>query len=496
MGWFDSALSANGIALQEALPRLSDPDTARDSLLNPPNAYRSLGKSNLRDLPPLDQERMIEIALWLYDANPLAHRLVELINDFVVGEGFSYTAADDGVKQVLDEFWDDPVNAWPLKQVERFRQLSLMGEQAYPLFVRKSDGRVRMGYIDPANILRIDVDPINAEIRAAVQMKAAGGQEGLRLPIIHLDEDPRSPTNGLLIGGPALADSGLVGAFYCSINHVSNSARGRSDLLTSFDWLDLYDQFLFGSAERAAAQGDFIWDVTLEGMGPPQMREWLRDNPMPKGAAMRVHNKNVQWQALAPVLHAADTSEQARTIRMQAVLPTGAPEYMLFSGRDANLATAAVQAQPFLKHLSKRQKYCKAVVHSLLCFARDQAILAKRLPASLDKEARAITVEASEVDTKEMQQVATTTKTMSEALVVAEDRQWVTKDEAAQIFRRLAGETGVTLTALPVLPEGEQLVGAIQETWQAYRKTLARLPREVRAMMLQEHNGAGGREWE
>jgi hypothetical protein len=33
------------------------------------------------------------------------------------------------------------------------------------------------------------------------------------------------------------------GAFYVAINKPSNATRGRSDLITVFDWLDLYDQF-------------------------------------------------------------------------------------------------------------------------------------------------------------------------------------------------------------------------------------------------------------
>ena len=244
MGLFDSVLASNGIRLAESSIYVSSEDPDRDDNLR--YGFRRLTKQqNERDLQPLEQQRMTEIALFLYDSNPLAKRLIDLENSFVTGDGFNYTAKHPKVLKVLDRFWHDPVNEWPLKQLDRFRQLSLYGEQLYPCFVRVSDGRVRLGYVDPANIEEIVPKPTNPEVvewaitRTGYTVDNAVVQK--RYSLIKVDEQPLSPTFGKLVWdkGP---DGQTEGAFYFAINKPSNATRGRSDLITIFDWLDLYDQ--------------------------------------------------------------------------------------------------------------------------------------------------------------------------------------------------------------------------------------------------------------
>lgn len=381
MGWLTTAMQAHGVTLREAfVPPSNDPDVRGDSL-NPFRAYRSLTQQpNQRGLTPLDQSRMIEIAVYLYDANPMAKSLIELINDFIVGEGFALKSKHEDLQRILDTFWHDPVNAWPQKQFQRFRQLSIFGDQTWPTFVRRGDGRVRLGYIDPANIQAVMTDPDNAEVLVSVHRKQPPGMNLPPIPIIRVDERSGSRTEGYLMGGDPRAGDTISGTFFFAINNLSNSPRGRSDLLTIFDWLDLYDQFLFGQAERAAHLSDFVYDVTLKGFTPDQMRQWAVDNPMPTGASMRVHNENVTWQVVSPNLQASDVSEQARTIRGQIATPHRLPEGWLFQGAESNRAILAEQAIPTYKYLSRRQHQVKAMLQHIGEFVRDQAIIAGALP--------------------------------------------------------------------------------------------------------------------
>jgi len=459
MSWMQTWLTSQGVRLTEAGPLLGpDPDWAGDNF-NPARAYRSLTSQGDRSLEPLEQDRMFEIAAWQYDSNPLAHRMIEILVDFVVGEGFTYKAGNDALQEVLDEFWHDPINAWPIKQFKRVRQLFIFGESIWPAFVRASDGRVRLGYIDPANVKHVAIDPNNAEILTAVHLKSRQGLEPPPIPIIHVDEQERSPTHGLLIGTRGVSDERPVGTFFFAINNLSNAARGRSDLLCSFDWLDLYDRFLFGQAERATYYTDMLWDVTLDNMSEDQIKAWLARNSIPRGSSMRAHNQNVHWQAIAPDLHATDISEQARTMRMQTMISNGFPEAWVFSGADTNRSTLDSQSLPILKSLSKRQKEVKAMMQSILEFVRDQAILAGRLPKTLNNEAKQITVEASEVSTPDLAQAATTLKDVTAAVLVGEQQHYFTKAEAASLARRVAAELGIELPPLPEgLPEEAQTI--------------------------------------
>jgi hypothetical protein len=249
MSLLNNLLQSNGIGIREASIGISlnDPDR-NDNLLN---GFRRLSKTqNERDLMPLEQQRMTEIALFLYDSNPLAKRIIDLVNSFVTGDGFNFNAKHPKVLDLLKRFWNDPVNEWPLKQLDHFRQLSLLGEQLWPVAVRRTDGRVRMGYVDPANIEEIVPDPYNPEIFRTATITQGYHPDGAvdlpsRYSLVNVDERYLSPSYGKLNFYPE-----PYGAFYFAINKPSNATRGRSDLITVFDWLDLYDQYIFNRSKQ------------------------------------------------------------------------------------------------------------------------------------------------------------------------------------------------------------------------------------------------------
>jgi hypothetical protein len=230
----DSLLQSNGVRLSESgsayYVSAADPDS-KDNL---ENGFRRLTKTqNERDLMPLEQQRQTEIALFLYDSNPLAKRIIDLVNSFVTGDGFTFNAKHPKVLDVLKRFWEDPVNDWPMKQLERFRQLSLLGEALWPAAIRRTDGRVRIGYVDPANIEEIIPDPYNPEIFLTACIRQGyrvDGAEQLptRYSLIQVDERYLSPSYGKLNFYPE-----PYGAFYFAINKPSNATRGRSDLITA-----------------------------------------------------------------------------------------------------------------------------------------------------------------------------------------------------------------------------------------------------------------------
>jgi hypothetical protein len=86
MGLLDSVIESNNIRLSEAaiFTAADDPDR-NDNILN---GFRRLSKTqNERDLMPLEQQRQTEVALFLYDSNPLAKRPIDLVNGFVTGVG-------------------------------------------------------------------------------------------------------------------------------------------------------------------------------------------------------------------------------------------------------------------------------------------------------------------------------------------------------------------------------------------------------------------------
>jgi hypothetical protein len=380
--------------------------------------YRRLSSHPDRDLNPVTHERMLEIAYRLYDRNPLAHRIVELTKDFVIGGGVSYRAENPEVQAILDDFWADPINNWNLKQHDRALELGLFGEQCYPVFVNPYNGRVRLGSLDPARISEVRTNPENAEEVQAIIPKGTGQQP---LRIMHQDEEPGSPTFGRLVGD----------CFYFAINKVSNASRGRSDLLCLADWIDGYEQFLFNRIDRSALISAFVWDVTLEGMSEEEIAGWLKKNPSPKPGSVRAHNEKVRWEAVSPDLKADDAIGEARLLRNFILSGAGFPEHWFSDGSQVNRATAVEMGVPTLKRLSARQRYFRYMIEYIFRFAIDQAIIHGRISQETDARFKVILPELSQLD---MEKATGSLERLSKALASAEKRGWITKEMAGKMF--------------------------------------------------------------
>ena len=319
-----------GASLHEAFT--SDPDERLSAAQMGARYVRRLTQDVSRDLDPLTQQRMQDVAYYLYDNNPLAKRILELTRDFVLGEGVEVAASDEMQGSILDNFWHDAINQMDLKLHARVLELGLWGEQCWSVVVNPIDGHVRLGYIDPGAISSVIRDPHDAEQVVAVVLKSGPGQADRRYRVVSLDEDPRSSTYGRLTGvtldsagnvvtqwqeldaegrpvGEAKAYAGAC--FFFKINAVATAARGRSDLLALADWLDAYDQVLFNEVDRALLLKSFVWDVTLQGADQTAIDAYAKSNPAPKPGSVRYHNDKVDWEAETPDLKAVDAQAGA-----------------------------------------------------------------------------------------------------------------------------------------------------------------------------------------
>ncbi len=146
-----------------------------------------------RDLSSWSQERAIEAAYRLWNTNPLARTLTEIVVDYVIGDGITVTADNEEVQAVLDRFLQDPVNklidpdgATGEGMNELARELGLFGELLVLAFVRDGsdkgiagDGRLRIGTVDPTQIRSVITNPQNKRDILAVRLKdKTGGDNG------------------------------------------------------------------------------------------------------------------------------------------------------------------------------------------------------------------------------------------------------------------------------------------------------------------------------
>ncbi|MHB9075808.1 MAG: hypothetical protein ACYC6G_20085 [Desulfobaccales bacterium] len=400
--------------------------------------WRRLSANPDRDLSPWAQDMVLQAAYYLYETDPLARRIIQISRDYVVAEGVKFEAKDDRVQQVLERFWNDPINNFDLHFPEEVLELGLWGEQCYPVYVNPVDGFVRKGYLDPARINTVVLDPDNARVVREIKLNDLGAVAGKTLTAVSPDLNAYGQTFGYNTGN----------CFYFKINGVTTASRGRSDLMALADYLDLYNQFLFTRGERAAFGNAWIWDVLLKNQNEGQIKKFLQENPPPKPGSVRAHNENVEWTCVAPDLKAHDATYDARMIKNYVLGGAGFPEYFFAEGGETNLATATAMADPVIKNLTCRQGQTKSMLRSQVEFVIDQAQIHRTLPMGINRE---VDLFFPEISSKDLGKVGAVMVQAAQALLIAEERGWVKPEGAARAFCEIASLLGAEVEPSEVI---------------------------------------------
>jgi len=413
--------------------RMSLPITANYDPKN--EGYHPLtgGNSQRRDLTTLTHDRMFEIAYYMFDNSAMTRRIARLDKSFLFAEPITVTSDDEDILEVINRFWDDSANNMDLDFPEQMMWLSLLGEQCWPVEINKHNGRVTLGYIDPANIKEIFVSRTNVKQIVQVELRGTAGRPGQKMAAIRQDLNPISSTSSRLVGE----------CFFFAINHPPNSPRGRSDFLTLFDWIDGLERYGFNYLERAENLLNFVWDITLKGMNEEQIREWLRDNPAPEPGSLRAHNEGVEWKAVAPDIKATDFRSGFDMGKSFIMGAAGRPESWFGGGGKAYQTEAEIFGQVPIKDLDERQLYIKHILNFMLRFVIDQAVIAGRLS---EKKAEAgFTVNLPEISKRDLTKVLAGIPQFATALVVAENNSIISHETAVKSFALIAGQLGIDI---------------------------------------------------
>jgi len=403
--------------------------------------YRRYSAENLmrRDLTPMGQDLMFELAYYLYDTSGMVKRFVRDTKNFILGEGVQYTVENDEkglAKEWIDKFWNDSVNLMDLRLEKRVEFLGLLGEQCWPVQVNPYNGFVRLGYVDPANVDDVMVSESFPELAASVRLKGLGGRSGQVLSVIREEWDPRRREFGRLTGE----------CFFFSLNNPPNGPRGRSDLISSFDYINAFEESLFDETDRVKLMKAFIWDATLQGATDEEIIDFLKHNKAPRPGSVRAHNERVTWQAVAPDLKMQDSKTFFDFLKSYLAACQNRPDSWLGSGGKAYQNEADLMGEPTFKDLASRQRYVQYMIEYVLRFVIDQAVLKGALTES-EKKRFTVRVTMPEMASKFVKQVIDGIFTLAQALVIAESQAWVTKDTAAKIFSAVAQRVGIEIDA-------------------------------------------------
>jgi len=361
----DASENEGAARVVEAAGATIDPDDEE--------GWRRLSGDADRDLSPLSQARMRETALYLWDANLLANRIVELPLAYMLAEGVELRAGEPAMQETIGRFWSDPINSMGVKLPKKVRELSIFGEQVWPTFVNEVDGHVRLGYLDPALIETVVVDPDNPEQPIGIVTVRDRKGRALRYRVI-----VNGPETVFTQRTQEIRKTFADGeAFYFTVNDLSVSRRGRSDLRAPADWVDGYDQFLFGEIERYNFLRAFVWDVTITGADEEKIKQRAREIKPPTPGSVRVHNDSEEWKAVSPEIGAYESAAAGRLFRNHVLGGATIPEHWFGGGGDVNRSTGDSMGEPTFKAFSMRQRFLKHMLESVGRYVIRQKLIAE-----------------------------------------------------------------------------------------------------------------------
>lgn len=418
--------------------------------------WRKLSGDSNRDLAPVTLRRSREISAWLWQANLLANRIIELPLAFLLADGVKLTVPNPDYQEVLQRFWSDPINSMDLKLEQKVRELALFGEQCYPAFVNEMSGAVRLGYLDPALIETVVVDPDNPEQPIGiVTVKDRKGQARRYCVIVNGDDEDLFSTRTQEIRA-TFTDGD---AFYFRVNSLSAGVRGRPDLLASADWLDAYDDFLFGELDRAKYLRAFVWDVELKGANDDVVNQRAKEIAPPAPNSVRVHNDSEKWSAVTPGLQSADTTDSARLLRNHVLGGNSVPEHWFGGGGDVNRATGESMGDPAFKVMSMRQRVIKYILEEIGRYAIRQHAVARNQDVDFGKAEYQVSAVFPEMIARDTSRFAAALQQVVTAAVLAVERKLISTKMAIQLIAAIAAQLGVDIDAEQALKDATEEAG-------------------------------------
>jgi len=405
----------------------------------PDAGYRRLSQSpNVRDLLAPQQDRMQRVAYYLYVTNNVAARCVEILVDFICGEGVSVAAEEPAVQETLDEFWHDPWNDLDKFVPQMVQGQSVFGESLVQCYTNPVSGQVRIADTDPLWIDAVEYSTLEGDpgratgpALAVVLKRDYQEKEAKRLRVVSRDEDPFSPEYGMLRGE----------CFYWPLRKARAATRGISDLFKSSDLAGALEQMIWAAVQHTKHQGAFIWDLLLRGATQEQIDDWLKKNPAgPAAAGVRVHNENTEWKAVSPQLAASEQNRMVQTVKSMILAGFGFPPHWFAEGGDVNRATALEMGDPALKMLTRRQRDVKYQLEEMLRYVISAKIAAGALPENINQ---AFEVQMPELSVKDQGKIATALSQTVSALSLARAEGLVDEETAANALAIQIQQLGV-----------------------------------------------------
>ncbi|MBN1537543.1 MAG: hypothetical protein JW908_12470 [Anaerolineales bacterium] len=296
-------------------------------------------------------------ALTAWRKNPFAWRIIAITTDYVVGERITVSSPRRDLQRFIDRFWHHPQNRMDMRLESMCDELARSGDLFVLLFRNPQDGMSYIRFVTKDRILKIETTPNDWENEQVFYEQQESGASKTWMSPRHPDAEIE---NGVML--------------HYAVNRPVGALLGESDLVTMIPWLQRYSRMLEDRVRLHWAVRAFLWVVTVPGNKVKEKLEQYR--AAPESGSIIVKDESEQWQAVAPLLHGADSEPDLKAVRNMIDAGSGYPPHWRGEPTDTNLATAIAMQAPTERHLARRQKYFVFMLQDILYHAYFRAVQA------------------------------------------------------------------------------------------------------------------------
>lgn len=334
------------------------------------NGWRRAGSAG-RETPPWTQEKARIYSIAGYRSNPMARAIIDTYTSFCVGDsGVTYQVTNPKVQDVVEQFWTDPRNNLAGIQELMLRDQMLMGETCLELLAGKRSGVVRFSPIDTTAVTSVTNLNGNPLWPDKVWFRVDGEPRSLKVAAVDDNTDLRA--------GEC--------AWWTPNKTLLTDTRSMPFLSPILDWLDSYDTVLSNLIDRTALSRYLVWSVKVNG-SQKDVDDFVQargGTHVPRSGSVEVHNEAVEWTPMTAQTGAYEDTTAAKSVLTQVAGGSGLAKHWLAEPDQTNRATSMTMAEPVRRRVQGVQNTWLACQTELVRFAVDQAVAARRLPATVE----------------------------------------------------------------------------------------------------------------
>jgi hypothetical protein len=382
------------------------------------NFFANGMSGNYRDRFNYDRTKIQEECLRAWRINPLARRIVNLISQFVVGDGVSFECDHKATQKFIDVWFNHPLNRLP-SQLKSWKDEGTRSGNLFFLFtVDKLTGMSSVRAV-PADL----IDEIQTADNDVMQETYFTRKQINESPWPAYD--PNAEQEMFMVH---FADNRPVGTTW-----------GEPDMAPMLPWIGRFSTWLEDRARLNHFRNSIMYVLRLKGAVAAKDKDTraaeLNANP-PKPGSVLVTDEGEDWGILTPQLDSFDASLDGLALKRMVAAGIGFPLHWLAEPEGSTRTTAEAAGTPSFKTLKDLQNTFLDMLVSLVKIALE---IRKRYEPRIrtDVEIHARGADITERDNANLALAASRIMPVVSELF---DRNGIDENEFLRLVYRMAGE--------------------------------------------------------